>query len=154
MFPVKKTTLLLCLLLLQSCDSSPVKRESENASTPAVSQSTKSDLATKKNHPLWLDNPALEGHIVAIGSSGLQKWGGEQAQYLSAMDDAQIELSLEFKKHQKALLELKKKKTAQAEDEDIDQKIKTLLLHDAIVKEEWKDPKTSRLYLWLVLPEH
>ena len=154
MFPVKNTALLLSLLLLQSCSSSPVKKEPENISTPAVTQTTKPEPAVKKDHPLWLDNPALEGHIVAIGSSGLQKWGGEQAQYLSAMDNAQMELSIEFKKHQKALLALKKKKNAQAEDEDIDQKIKTLLLHDAIVKEEWKDPKTSRLYLWLVLPEH
>jgi len=154
MFSVNKFVFLLSLFLLQSCGSSAVKKESENTSEPAINTITKPAPAAKKDYPSWLDTPDLDGHIVAIGSSGPQKWGGEQAQYLSAMDNAQLELSIEFKKHQKALLALKKKQPAQAEDKDIDQKIKTLLLHDAIVKEEWKDPKTNRLYLWIVLPNY
>ena len=151
MFSVKKITALLCIFLLQACGTSAVKKEPVVDSKSAVITTPNSAPAVIKDHPSWLDDPRFSGHIVAIGSAGLQKWGGEQAQYLSAMDNAQQELSIEFKKHQKALLELKKKQPAQ--DKDLDQKIKTLLLHDAIVKEEWKDPKTNRLYLWLVLPE-
>lgn len=152
MFSFKKIVLLLILFLLQSCGSTPVKKDTESPSKKVINKITKPVSSVKKDHPLWLDDPRLSGYIVAIGSSGPQQWGGEQAQYLSAMDNAQQELSTEFKKHQKALLDLKKKQPAQ--DKDIDQKIKTLLLHDAIVKEEWKDPKTGRLYLWLVLPEY
>lgn len=152
MFSFKKIVLLLVFFLLQSCGITAVKKDAESTNKQTINKITKPASAVKKNHPLWLDDPRLNGHIVAIGSSGPQKWGGEQAQYLSAMDNAQQELSIEFKKHQKALLALKNKQPLQ--DKDIDQKIKTLLLHDAIVKEEWKDPKTGRLYLWLVLPEY
>ena len=151
MCSVKKITVLLCVFLFQACGSSAVKKEPVVDSKSTVNATPNSAPAVIKDHPAWLDDPRLSGHIVAIGSAGLQKWGGEQAQYLSAMENAQQELSIEFKKHQKALLELKKKQPAQ--DKDLDQKIKTLLLHDAIVKEEWKDPKTNQLYLWLVLPE-
>ena len=154
MFSVKTTTLLVCILLLQACGTPPVKKEPVTTSKPVTKTITQTKPAKLIDHPLWLDDPRLRGHIAAIGSSGPQKWGGEQAQYLSAMDNAQLKLSIEFKKHQKALLELKEKNPAQIQDKDIDQKIKTLLLHNAIVKEEWKDPKTNRLYLWLVLPEH
>jgi len=153
MCSVKKITVLLCVFLFQACGSSAVKKEPVVDSKSTVNATPNSAPAVIKDHPAWLDDPRLSGHIVAIGSAGLQKWGGEQAQYLSAMENAQQELSIEFKKHQKALLELKKKTPTQTSDEGIDQKIKTLLLHNAIVKEEWKDLKTGRLYLWLVLPE-
>jgi len=152
MIPIKTIPLLACIFLLQACGTSSVKKTPVDTGEPVMNTTPETKTVKATDHPLWLDDPRLPEHIVAVGSSGLKKWGGEQAQYLAAMEDAQQQLSTEFKQQQMKRLALEKKNAPQ--DQDIDQKIKTLLLHNAIVKEEWKDLKTGRLYLWLVLPEH
>lgn len=144
---------LVCFLtcLIIACGSEPVKPEKVNttAKTPPASAS-KPAMEKSKDHPDWLQQPQLENHIAVIGSAGPQKWGGEQAQYLAAIEDAQLKLEAAFKKHQQAVT--KQKTASSATDKQLDEKIKDLLLHQAIVKEEWLDFKSGQLYLWLVLP--
>ena len=102
--------------------------------------------------PIWVEDPRLIKHISAIGSSEIKQWGGELAQYNAAMQEARSKLKIEFKKHRDALEKLKTMNTSLESEEEIDQRIQTLLLENAIVQEEWRHPKSGRLYLWLVIP--
>lgn len=125
---------------------------SQSAEQKPAKQITEKKPVVVKNYPHWIDHPELQNHLSVTGSAGLQKWGGEQAQYLSAMDDAHTKLQQLFKQHREAVIKLKKQNKTYTSDENLNENIKTLLLQYAIVKAEWKDPKNGRLYLWLVLP--
>ncbi len=138
--------------LLFACSSSaPVVKPEPTTKKVTSTTVEKPEQPATKDYPHWFKSPHLDNHICVIGSAGQQRWGGQQAQYLAAMEDAQRRLEDEFKNHQQAMQKLKNK-TASVVDQDIDEKIKKLLLHKAIVKDEWNDPKTGQLYLWLVLP--
>lgn len=140
-------------LLLAACANKEIKTEPEvTPRAQTVIKNTTNEKKQHKDYPHWLDKPELENHIAVVGTAGPQKWGGEQAQYLAAMEDAQKNLNTEFKKHQQAVQNISNTSGTVATDENIEEKIESLLLHKAIVKEEWIDPETSHLYLWLVLP--
>ena len=152
MLIIKKILLSIITSLLFACSGSAPVVKPETATKQISSMpSEKPEQPATKDYPHWFKKPHLDNHISVIGSAGQQRWGGQQAQYLAAMEDAQDRLEAEFKNHQQAMQKLKNKTTSVV-DQDIDEKIKKLLLHKAIVKDEWTDPKTGQLYLWLVLP--
>jgi len=151
---IKLLPLSIFISLLFACAASPPAVKPEQPTKKVASAAAKKpEQAAAKDYPHWFKNPQLENHISVIGSAGQQRWGGQQAQYLAAMEDAQHKLEDEFKQHQQAMQKLKNKTTT-AVDQNLDEKIKSLLLHKAIVKQEWIDPKTGQLYLWLVLPNY
>lgn len=151
---ITRISLLLVSVLLFSCATQEPKPEAE-MQPPAQALQQSADLATTNvpDHPLWLDDPRLANHIAVIGSSAVKKWGGEQAQYMQAMENAQANLSIEFKKHQAAILALKHKNQQATSDTELSDSINELLFENAIIKEEWLDQETGYLYLWLVLPD-
>ena len=152
MFIIKAAVVLLtCLPLLSFAD-----QQLADKVTPVPIIKETAIAAEPENRlipPIWIDDPRLVNYITAVGSSGLQKWGGEQAQYIAAMQDAQLNLSIAFKKYQNALEHLKRKESVDQPENDIEQNIKIFLLENAIVQEEWKHPETERLYLWLIIPD-
>lgn len=156
MLAIKDTLVLLICFLLFACGEQTVKPKpvqkppqpvTEKAPIPAEQEST-------TILPIWVEDHRLVNYISAIGSSDLQSFGGEQAQYNAAMQEARKNLSIEFKKHLYAL-EAHDTNTPAAEYEDeINQRVEMLLLENAIVQEEWKHPETGRVYLWLIMPEN
>jgi len=151
MLIIKNILLSILTSLLIACSSSAPVIEPEPPITKVKNNTIEQPVT--KDYPHWFKSPHLDHHISVIGSAGPQRWGGQQAQYLAAMEDAQRRLENEFKNHQQTMQKLKNK-TTNVIDQDINEKIKKLLLHKAIVKDEWSDPKTGQLYLWLVLPNN
>lgn len=135
MFFARSFILFLCSFLILACASETVKQE--NTKPLAAQEVNASDLMLAQgtlNKPGWVDKPELFNHLAAVGSSAIKNVGGDQAQYLAAMEQAQARLNILFKKQ-----------PGNAERE--------LPLHKAIVKDEWRHPETGRLYLWLILPK-
>jgi hypothetical protein len=156
MFTMKGTLVLLTCFLLFACGGQTVKPKP--AQKPPQPAAEKGSISTEQKSttilPIWVEDHRLVNYISAIGSSGLQALGGEQAQYNAAMQEARKNLSIEFKKHLYAL-EVRNKNIPTAEYEDeINQRVEMLLLENAIVQEEWKHPETGRIYLWLIIPEN
>jgi len=104
--------------------------------------------------PIWVEDPRLLNHIAVSGSAVPAQWGGEQAQYNAAMQDARANLQTEFKKHRTALQKIKNNIPGEHSNTEIDQRINQLLLENAIVQSEWKHPANGTLYLWLVIPNN
>lgn len=151
MLLIKTASLSLLAIFLFSCASQQPKPVVVNPPFgPVQTQARVSQSPENPDHPAWIDDPRLVGHIVVIGSAATQPYGGDQAQYMSAMEDAQTKLTIEFKKHQQALIALENKYPSS--DTELNHQIKELVLQNAIIKQEWRDPMTNRLYLWLVLP--
>lgn len=142
MLTIKKLSLTIFTSLLFACSSSmPVTKSEKTTKEQTEIANKKPEPTITEDLPHWFKKPQLDNHISVIGSAGQQRWGGEQAQYLAAMEDAQRLLEAEFKNKNSSVI-----------DKNLEEKIKKLLLHKAIVKDEWSDPKTGQLYLWLVLP--
>jgi len=104
--------------------------------------------------PIWVEDPRLVRHIAVSGSAAPARWGGEQAQYNTAMQVARANLQTEFKKHRDALQKIKNNIPGEHSNSEIDQRINRLLLENAIVQAEWKHPTNGTLYLWLVIPNN
>jgi len=104
--------------------------------------------------PIWVDDPRLVRHIAVSGSAEPARWGGEQAQYNTAMQAARNNLQTEFKKHRDALQKIKNNIPGEHSNIEIERRINQLLLENAIVQAEWKHPINGRLYLWLVIPNN
>ncbi len=155
MLVLKESLILFVCFLLLACGKQTVKQPPiNNAPQPVVKkQSIKIQQKSTVILPIWVEDHRLVNYISAIGTAELQEWG-EQAQYNVAMKNARHNLSIEFKKHHEALQALKIKSMIQQPEVEIDQSIETLLLENAIVQEEWKHPKTGRLYLWMIIPDH
>lgn len=108
--------------------------------------------------PYWVLNPFKPGYLSVVGSAGKQDWGGRDAQRRVALMKARQELA--------QMIRVKVTSSTQARTEDRDGKIVRdasietslqsnvdLKLDAAQVVEEWVDPNTGNLYLWLTTPE-
>jgi hypothetical protein len=102
--------------------------------------------------PVWLKSPALENHLAVISIAPMQKIGGLQAQYLSAIETAQNLLTEKFKTFQSDLQYIKQNNNSPDARAYTYSAIKDLVFNQAIVKDEWTDPQSGQLYLWMVLP--
>ena len=155
MLILKESLILFVCFLLLACGKQTVKQVPIN-NTPqpvAKKQAVKAQPENTIILPIWVEDHRLVNYISAIGTAELHQWG-EQVQYNAAMQDARRNLSIEFKKHNEALHALKVKSMSPQSEYEIDQSIETLLLENAIVQEEWKNPETGRIYLWLIIPDH
>lgn len=107
--------------------------------------------------PAWVLNPEKAGYISVVGSAPKQDWGGHAAQYRVAEMKARQELA------QMVRVRVESTNKFATEDRggqisrsaDIETKMQAsvdLSLEAARVVEEWTDPQSGELYIWLATP--
>ena len=108
--------------------------------------------------PAWVLNPEKPGFVSVVGSAPKQDWGGHAAQYRVAEMKARQELA------QMVRVRVQSTNRYATEDRagkvsssaDLETKLQSsvdLSLESARIVEEWTDPKSGELYIWLVTPE-
>ena len=135
-------TCLVAALLLLGCAGTGLKTGSEQAVSGA---------------PSWVLNPDKAGYVSVVGSAPKQDWGGHAAQYRVAEMKARQELAqmvrVRVESTNKFATEDRAGKVSR--DADIETKMQSsvdLSLESARVIEEWTDPQSGELYIWLVTP--
>jgi hypothetical protein len=109
-------------------------------------------------YPAWVLNPDKPGYVSVVASAPKQDFGGNQAQYRVALIKARQELAqmirvqVESTSHAR-IEERNGKATHSYEQEDRLRSQASMRLDQAQVLEEWTDPKTGDLYIWLVTPK-
>src|SRR5512146_74659 len=107
--------------------------------------------------PSWVLNPDKPGYVSVVGSAPKQDWGGRAAQYRVAEMKARQELA------QMVRVRVESTNRYATEDRagkvsrgaDVETKLQSsvdLSLESARVIEEWTDPQSGELYIWLVTP--
>ncbi len=110
-----------------------------------------------KAYPPWVLNPDHPGHIGVVGSAPKQDMGGNEAQYRVAMLKARQELAQMIRVHVATTSRTKIEDRGGQVTRDLDMQtqlrsIESLSLERARVINEWRDPETGELYLFLVTP--
>lgn len=107
--------------------------------------------------PAWILNPDKPGYQGVVGSAPKQDWGGREAQYRVALMKARQELAqmvrVQVESTTRSRIEERAGKVSR--DSDFEAKLQSnvsLSLDQARVIEEWVDPQSGELYLWLVTP--
>lgn len=110
------------------------------------------------SYPAWVLNPDKPGYIGAVGAAPKQEHGGRDAQYRVAQMKSYQVLAQMQRVHvassNRSFVDERGGKVIR--NDNIDTKLKSevaLGVGDARVIEEWVDPKTGELYLWVVVPE-
>ena len=135
---------LVSALLLLGCAGSGSKGDSGQAVSGA---------------PSWVLNPDKAGFVSVVGSAPKQDWGGHAAQYRVAEMKARQELAqmvrVRVESTNKFSTEDRSGKVSRTADiETRMQSSVDLILESARVIEEWTDPKSGELYIWLVAPNN
>jgi hypothetical protein len=107
--------------------------------------------------PAWVLNPDKAGYVSVVGSAPKQDWGGHAAQYRVAEMKARQELAqmvrVRVESTNKFATEDRAGKVSRSADvETRMQSSVDLSLESARIIEEWTDPKSGELYIWLVTP--
>ncbi len=115
-------------------------------------------VASKVSLPVWVLNPEKAGYVSVIGAATKQDWGGRDAQYRVALMKARQELAqmvrVQVKSSLQSSMEQREGKVTREADIEISVQSRVDLRLDAArVIEEWVDPQTGELYIWLVTPE-
>ena len=92
-----------------------------------------------------------------VGSAPKQDWGGREAQYRVALMKARQELAqmVRVQVESTTRSEIEERAGKVSRDADIETRLQSsvaLSLENARVIEEWVDPQSGELYLWLVTP--
>lgn len=108
--------------------------------------------------PAWVLNPDKPGYVSVVGSAPRQDWGGHAAQYRVAEMKARQELAqmvrVRVESTNKFATEDRGGKVSRSAD--IETRLQAsvdLSLESARVIEEWTDPQSGELYIWLTTPE-
>jgi hypothetical protein len=134
---------LVATLLLLGCAGAGSKAGSEKPASGA---------------PSWVLNPDKPGFQSVVASAPKQDWGGHAAQYRVAEMKARQELA------QMVRVRVESTNRYATEDRagsvsraaDVETKLQSsvdLSLESARVIEEWTDPQSGELYIWLVTPD-
>lgn len=107
--------------------------------------------------PLWVLSPDKPGYLSVVGSAPKQDWGGRAAQYRVAEMKARQELAQMVRVQVESTTQYKVEERAGkvSHDANIETRLQSsvnLSLEKARIIEEWVDPKSGELYLWLVTP--
>lgn len=107
--------------------------------------------------PAWVLNPDKAGYVSVVGSAPKQDWGGHAAQFRVAEMKARQELAqmvrVRVESANKFATEDRGGKVSRSAD--VETKLQAsvdLSLESARVVEEWTDPQSGELYIWLVTP--
>ncbi|MDO8262261.1 MAG: LPP20 family lipoprotein [Gallionella sp.] len=138
--------ILFCLaaaLLLPGCAGSGAKSGGSN---------------TGAGLPAWILNPDKPGYQGVVGSAPKQDWGGREAQYRVALMKARQELAqmVRVQVESTTRYQIEDRAGKVSRDADFEAKLQSsvaLSLEQARVIEEWVDPQSGELYLWLVTPK-
>lgn len=114
--------------------------------------------ATGADMPAWVLNPEKAGYVSVVGAATKQDWGGRDAQYRVALMKARQELAqmvrVQVKSSSQSSMEQRGGKVTHDADIEISLQSRVDLSLDAArVIEEWVDPQTGELYIWLVTPK-
>ena len=109
------------------------------------------------SYPVWITNPEKPGYLSVVGAAPKQEWGGYQAQYRVAMLKARQELAQIVRVHIDSTSRFSVVDNAGEirRDSDIQTTLRSdteLSLEAAVVIEEWVDPNTGELFIWLATP--
>jgi hypothetical protein len=147
-----KRPLLSCLVAVLSIAGCAVPTANVAKMVTSVESSPKVSL------PTWVLNPEKPGYLSVVGSAPKQDWGGRDAQFRVALTKAHQELAQMVRLQVQSSSSFKSEThngTVGAQVADIETKLQTsvgLKLDAARVVEEWTNPQTGELYLWLVTP--
>ncbi len=113
---------------------------------------------TGSGAPSWVLNPEKAGYISVVGSAPKQDWGGHAAQYRVAEMKARQELAQMVRVRVESTNRYATEDRAGKASRDADTETKLqssvdLSLESARIIEEWADPKSGTLYIWLVTPD-
>ncbi len=108
--------------------------------------------------PSWVLNPEKAGYVSVVGSAPKQDWGGRAAQYRVAEMKARQELAqmvrVRVESASRYVTEDRGGKVSRSADTETKlQASVDLSLESARVIEEWTDPRSGELYIWLVTPD-
>lgn len=137
--------LIICLaasMLLLGCADSASKPGSANAGAGS---------------PAWILNPGKPGYQGVVGSAPKQDWGGREAQRRVALMKARQELAqmVRVQVESTTRSQVVERAGKVSRDSDFETRLQSsvaLSLDQARVIEEWVDPQSGELYLWLVTP--
>lgn len=123
-----------------------------------ASPDTRLDSGKFESAPAWVLNPDKPGYLSVVGSAPKQDWGGRQAQYRVAEMKARQELAQMVRVHVESTSQFAVEDRAGkvSRNADIETKLQSsvdLSLGSARVIEEWSDPQSGELYIWLVTPK-
>lgn len=107
--------------------------------------------------PAWILNPDKPGYQGVVGSAPKQDWGGLEAQRRAALMKARQELAqmVRVQVESTTRVNIEERTGKVSRDADIETRLQSsvaLSLEQARVIEEWVDPQSGELYLWLVTP--
>jgi hypothetical protein len=133
---------LLATLFLLGCAAAGTKTSGDKPSSGA---------------PAWVLNPDKPGYVSVVGSAPKQDWGGHAAQYRVAEMKARQELAqmvrVRVESTNRYATEDRSGKVSRGADVETRlQSSVDLSLESARVIEEWTDPQSGELYIWLVTP--
>ena len=112
----------------------------------------------ERGMPAWVLNPEKAGYVSVVGAAPKQDWGGRDAQYRVALMKARQELAqmvrVQVKSTSQSSMEQREGKVTSEADVEISVQSRVDLSLDAArVVEEWADPQSGELYIWLVTPK-
>lgn len=107
--------------------------------------------------PAWIHSPDKPGYLSVVGSAQKQEWGGRDAQYRVALMKARQELAQIIRTQVSSSSQVKTEERDGKVTRDVDIELKLqssvdMQLDAARVIEEWSDPQTGNLYIWLTTP--
>ncbi len=114
-------------------------------------------VAATSPAPVWIQNPDKPGHLSVVGVAKRQEWGGRDAQYRVALMKARQALAQIVQTRVSSSLQMSTEQSGGQVTRDVDAELRLssnveLQLDSARVIEEWSDPQTGTLYIWLVTP--
>lgn len=107
--------------------------------------------------PSWVLNPDKPGYQSVVASAPKQDWGGRAAQYRVAEMKARQELAQMVRVRVESINQYATEDRAgkAGRSADVETRLQSsvdLSLEAARVIEEWTDPASGELYIWLVTP--
>jgi hypothetical protein len=107
--------------------------------------------------PAWVQEPDKPGYLGVVGAAAQQERGGRDAQYRIALMKARQALAQTVQTRVSSSLQISTEQGGGRVTRDVDAELRLssgvqLQLDAARVIEEWSDPRTGTLYLWLVTP--
>jgi hypothetical protein len=114
-------------------------------------------VTPKVSSPAWVLSPEKTGFVSVVGAAPVQDWGGRDAQYRVALKKAHQELAQMVRVQVKSttLVKSEVSKDGLKQEADIETRLQSnvgLSLDAAQVIEQWSDPHSGMLYIWLVTP--
>jgi len=112
----------------------------------------------EESYPVWFYNPGHGGCLGAVGMAKKQERGGYAAQKRLAVTIAQAELAKQIEvfvnsdlQTEKTIIDTKADRHYRAKLSSLTTQETYQLIKNAVVRDEWVDPKTEEMYIWVVI---